>query len=73
MRIAIWIVVAIPTILIVVVALNAPGDIIKDYRFPRVEIDATVRPDGALVLDESRTYEFATSRSRTSPSTGRCP
>jgi uncharacterized membrane protein len=58
MKIAIWVAVAIPVIFIVVVALNAPGPLIKDYRFPRVEIDATVRPDGALVLDERRTFAF---------------
>jgi uncharacterized membrane protein YgcG len=58
MRIAIWVAVAIPVIFTVVVALNAPGPLIKDYHFPRVEIDATVRPDGALVLDERRTFAF---------------
>jgi uncharacterized membrane protein YgcG len=30
----------------------------KDYRFPEVAIDATVRPNGDLVLEERRTFEF---------------
>ncbi len=30
----------------------------KDYRFPEVRIDATVRPNGDLVLEERRTFEF---------------
>ena len=30
----------------------------KAYRFPEVRIDATVRPDGDLVLQERRTVEF---------------
>jgi uncharacterized membrane protein len=58
MRIVVALVVLIPIVLIVIFAINAPGTLIKDYRFPRVEIDATVRPDGALVLDERRTFAF---------------
>ena len=52
------IVVGIPVVLIAIVALNAPREPSKDYRFPRVVIEATVRPDGSLVLDEHRTYDF---------------
>ncbi|MGH2710143.1 MAG: DUF2207 domain-containing protein, partial [Actinomycetota bacterium] len=50
-------VILVPMGLIAFFALRAPG-VIKDYRFPRVEIDATVRPDGSLVLDERRTFAF---------------
>lgn len=31
---------------------------VKDYHFPEVVIDATVEPDGALVLRERRTFDF---------------
>ncbi|MGH2636659.1 MAG: DUF2207 domain-containing protein, partial [Actinomycetota bacterium] len=30
----------------------------KDYHFPEVEIDATVLPNGDLVLEETRTFDF---------------
>ena len=30
----------------------------KSYEFPRVDIDATVRPDGSLDLVEERTFDF---------------
>ncbi|MGH2685000.1 MAG: DUF2207 domain-containing protein, partial [Actinomycetota bacterium] len=58
MKVAIAAVVAIPVAVIAVVALNAPREPAKDYRFPRVDIEATVRPDGSLVVDERRTYAF---------------
>lgn len=58
MRIVVALVVAVPVVLVAIFAINAPGTLVKDYRFPRVEIDATVRPDGALVLDEHRTFAF---------------
>src|SRR5688572_19947339 len=58
MKIAMALVVAVPVTLIAIAALNAPGAIVKDYRFPLVEIDARVRPDGALVLNERRTFAF---------------
>ncbi len=51
-------VVGIPIVIIAIVALNAPREPAKDYRFPRVTIDATVRPDGSLVIDERRTFAF---------------
>lgn len=54
----VWAVVLVPVALIAVAALNAPGEESKDYRFPRVLIDATVRPDGSLHLDERRTWAF---------------
>ena len=57
MKVAIALIIVIPMALIAYFALSAPG-VIKDYRFPRVEIDATVRPDGALVLNEKRTFAF---------------
>ncbi|MEW6059453.1 MAG: DUF2207 domain-containing protein, partial [Actinomycetota bacterium] len=31
---------------------------VKDYHFPKVTIDATVEPDGDLVLEERRTFDF---------------
>lgn len=58
MKIVVALVVTVPLILIAIAAANAPGAIIKDYHFPRVEIDARVRPDGALVLNERRTFAF---------------
>ena len=30
----------------------------KDYHFPEVEIDATVLPNGDMVLEETRTFDF---------------
>ncbi len=30
----------------------------KDYHFPEVTIDATVLPNGDLVLEEHRTFDF---------------
>ncbi len=58
MKAVIALVITIPVVLIGVGALNAPGTIIKDYRFPRVEISARVRPDGALIINERRTFSF---------------
>ncbi|MGH2693047.1 MAG: DUF2207 family protein, partial [Actinomycetota bacterium] len=58
MKIAIALILAIAFASIAFFAIRAPGPFSKDYRFPRVEIDATVRPDGALVLDEHRTFAF---------------
>ncbi|MDQ4005771.1 MAG: DUF2207 domain-containing protein, partial [Actinomycetota bacterium] len=58
MRIATWLIVGIPVAVIAVVALNVPREPEKDYRFPEVNIEATVRPDGSLVLDEHRTFAF---------------
>ena len=55
-RIAVTAAVAVPAVLIAVVALNAPGS--KSYFFPRVSIDATVNPDGSLDLVERRTFDF---------------
>jgi len=46
-----------PIALIAFFAANAPGSS-KDYRFPRVLIDATVHPDGSLELVERRTWAF---------------
>src|ERR687891_1288616 len=57
MRVAIALVVGIPLILIaggVYLALQAE----KSYEFPRVEIDASVLPDGSLELVERRTFAF---------------
>ena len=30
----------------------------KDYHFPEVDIDATVLPNGDLMLEETRTFDF---------------
>lgn len=57
-KIAIAAAVAVPVVLIAVVALNAPREATKDYHFPEVLIDAMVRPDGTLELDERRTFDF---------------
>ena len=57
-KIAVAAVVAVPVILIAIVALNAPREATKDYHFPQVLIDATVHPDGTLELDERRTFDF---------------
>ena len=57
-RIAIALILVIAFGSIAFFAIRAPGPFRKDYHFPRVEIDATVRPDGALVLDEHRTFAF---------------
>src|SRR5688572_31741470 len=56
LKIAIALIVLVPLGFTTYFALTAiPA---KDYRFPQVEIDATVRPDGALVLDERRIFAF---------------
>ncbi len=57
-KIAVAAVIAVPVALIAIAALNAPREATKDYRFPRVLIDATVHPDGSLELDERRTWAF---------------
>jgi hypothetical protein len=57
-KIALAIVLAVPVTLITIVALNAPREPAKDYRFPRVSIDATVLPNGSLALHERRTFAF---------------
>ena len=41
-----------------VVLVLAPAAASKSYDFPRVRIDATVTPDGSLLLVERRTFEF---------------
>ncbi len=50
--------IAVPMAVLAVVALPALDAASKDYRFPRVLIDATVHPDGTLELDERRTWAF---------------
>ena len=30
----------------------------KDYHFPEVDIDATVLPNGDMMLEETRTFDF---------------
>ncbi len=60
MRIVVALVIAVPMILILSVAVNAPGPLVKNYRFPHVEIGASVRPDGALAIDERRSFAFFT-------------
>jgi hypothetical protein len=41
---------------IALAAMDLPGE--KSYFFPRVEIDARVRPNGTLALHERRTFDF---------------
>jgi hypothetical protein len=41
---------------VVLAAVDFPGE--KSYHFPRVEIDARIRPDGTLSLRERRTFDF---------------
>jgi uncharacterized membrane protein len=57
-KVLIWIAVLVPLAAVAIAALAAPGEAAKDYRFPRVLIDATVNPDGSLSLDERRTWDF---------------
>ena len=41
-----------------VIVVLAPPASSKSYDFPRVRIDATVTPDGSLLLVERRTFQF---------------
>jgi uncharacterized membrane protein len=51
---AFW--VLLVTGIIILVAIDLPGE--KSYYFPRVDIDARIRPNGTLALQERRTFDF---------------
>jgi uncharacterized membrane protein YgcG len=50
--------IAVPIVAAAIAALNAPREESKKYHFPRVEIEATIEPDGDLRLVEERTFDF---------------
>lgn len=56
-KLIVWLAVLVPLVA-VALAASAALEGTKDYRFPRVLIDATVNPDGSLSLDERRTWDF---------------
>jgi uncharacterized membrane protein YgcG len=56
-RVIVFLVFVVPIAFTVLPTL-LPAVLGKAYRFPRVEIDATVAPDGSLDLVERRTFEF---------------
>ena len=57
-RVALLLVAAFPIVLATGVLSGLVGPLGKSYHFPRVQIDATVEPDGTLALRERRTFEF---------------